>query len=70
MTEGEDPEVINCADNNEEESEENYEHGQFTCQWEIGRYLKGPNAPQEPICGAFFESRSEFVEHTRVHVDK
>ena len=61
--------MINCSDS-VEESEGDYESGCFTCEWEIGRFDSGDGDAPMPICGAYFESRTEFVEHTRLHIDK
>ena len=63
-------ETINCSDNMDE-TEDDYETGSFTCQWELGRFTDGGDASvQRPICGAYFERRTQFVEHCRTHLDK
>ena len=63
-------ETINCSDNMDE-TEDDYETGSFTCQWELGRFSDGGDASvQRPICGAYFERRTQFVEHCRTHLDK
>ena len=55
-------EVINCADGDEGD----YDAGQFTCQWELGRF--GEDG-QKRICGAFYDNRTEFVNHCRSHLE-
>ena len=60
-----DSEEIEINSTDWENEEAKYENGHFTCLWEIDRNGTTPGH----ICGTTFNRRSDFVDHSKHHLN-